>query len=197
MVPRIACVLGLVAALSPLAVEAGPPEEASPPEVIEIEVEAPDSGWFPGLDDPRVQAYFRTGSMVGDSLFDLPSELAPQPLVRVGARIGVEGAATAAERREARRWARRMVAERLRSLESCYADARQREPIEASKVSLRVSLAASRRGPIEIVAGELGDADGNACLQGVLAFATRSAPSFAGPVELEVPLWFWLQTQRI
>jgi hypothetical protein len=195
MLPRLVC---LVVLLAPLLAFAGPPATtASGDEVIEIEVERPDSGWFPSLDDPRVQAYFRSDSMVGDSLLSPRYVPNQTPLVRVGSTIGVRGAASGAERREARRWARRMVSERLSSLESCYADARGRLAIEASKISLRVTLSERSRGRIDIHAGQLGDHDGNACLQGVLAFAERGAPTFAGSVELDIPVWFWLQTQRI
>lgn len=193
MLPRSACVLAL---LFPLLAHAGPPTPTPDDEVIEIEVERPDSGWFPSLDHPRVQAYFRSDSMVGDSLLSPRYVPTLTPFVRVGTVIGVSGAASAAERREARRWARRMVSERLSSLESCYADARGRVAIEASKINLRVTLSERSRGSIEVHAGELGDGDGNACLRGVLAFAKRSAPTFAGPVELDIPVWFWLQTQR-
>lgn len=191
MLPRLVC---LVVLLAPLLAHAGPPADD---EVMEIEVERPESGWFPSLDHPRVQAYFRSDSMVGDSLLSPRYVPSVTPLVRVGTSIGVRGAASGAERREARRWARRMVSERLSSLESCYADARGRVLIEASKISLRVTLSERARGRIEIHAGVLGDDDGNACLHGVLAFAERGAPTFAGPVELDIPLWFWLQTQRI
>jgi hypothetical protein len=195
MLPRLVCLASL---LVPLLAHADPPAAAAgDDEVIEIEVEPPDSGWFPSLDHPRVQAYFRSDSMVGDSLLSPRYVPTLTPLVRVGSSIGVRGALSAAERREARRWARRMVSERLSSLESCYADARGRVAIEASKISLHVTLSERSRSRIEIHAGTLGDADGNACLHGVLAFAERSAPTFAGRVELDIPVWFWLQTQRI
>jgi hypothetical protein len=196
---------GLVAlslTLLPTLVDAGPARGSGDPddgETIEVEVDTSPraNGWFPGLDDPRVQAYFRSDSMVGESLFDPATQPRYQPLVRAGIAIAVEGASSGAERREARRWARRMVAERLSSLEACYADARQRNPIDASKISLRVTLADRQRGPIAIADGELGDTAGNDCLTGVLAFAKRGAPTFSSKVEIEVPVWFWLQTERI
>jgi hypothetical protein len=196
--------LALALSLVPTSVDAGPPSgDPDDGEVIEIEVDArkkkdrPD--WlFPGLDHPRVQAYFRSDSMVGNSLFD-PEPQPPRqyPLIRAGTTIAVRGASSAAERREARRWARQMVAERMHSFEACYADARQRNEIDASKIALRVRLADRQRGPIAIASGELGDAAGNDCLEGVLAFAKRGAPSFSTVVEIEVPLWFWMQTERI
>ena len=168
-------------------------------EVIEIEVAAKKGRgeWFPKLDNPRVQAYFRSSSMVGDSLFagDRPPRY--QPLVRAGLAITVRGASSAAERRQARSWARRMISERLSSLEACYADARQRNWIDASRIDLHITLDDQQRGAIAIVGGELGDLAGNECLSGVLAFAKRGAPSFASTIELEVPVWFWLQTERI
>lgn len=203
--------IGLVAlslasslALAPTRVDAGPARGSSsgdPDEgkVIEVEVDAKkrSDSWFPDLDHPRVQAYFRSSSMVGDSLFDPATQPRYQPLVRAGIAIEVRGASSATERREARQWARRMVAERLTSLEACYADARQRNPIDASKISLRVTLVDHQRGPIAIATGELGDSAGNDCLTGVLAFAKRGAPTFSSKVEVEVPVWFWLQTERI
>lgn len=188
--------------LLPTLVEATPPSgDPDDGEVIELEVDAkkkrPD--WlFPGLDHPRVQAYFRSGSMVGDSLFDpQPQPPSEYPLVRAGMSITVHGGSSSAERREARRWARHMIEERMTSFQACYADARQRNAIDASKIALRVTLADRQRGPIAIAAGELGDPAGNDCLTGVLAFAKRSAPSFSAPIEIEVPVWFWLQTVRI
>jgi hypothetical protein len=195
--------LSLAAALLlPTLVEATPPSgDPDDGEVIELEVDAkkkrPD--WlFPGLDHPRVQAYFRSDSMVGSSLFDPePQPPSQYPLVRAGMAIAVHGTISSAERREARRWARRMVADRLPSFEACYADARQRNDIDSRKIALRVTIAERERGTIAIAAGELGDAAGNDCLAGVLAFAERDAPSFSTPVELEVPVWFWLQTVRI
>ncbi|MFV8752533.1 hypothetical protein ACNOYE_18455 [Nannocystaceae bacterium ST9] len=197
--------IGLVAlslVLAPARAEAGPPS-GDPDEgaVVEIEVDTKKKprtdGWFPGLDDPRVQAYFRSESMVGDSLFDPPRGPEMQyPLVRAGLTIAVRGPVSAGERREARRWARHMLAERMASFESCYTDARQRNPIDASKISLRVTIDQRGRGPIAIVAGELGDSAGNDCLTGVLAFAKRGAPRLSAPVEVEVPVWFWMQTIR-
>lgn len=198
--------IGLVALslvlLLPALVSAGPPSgDPDDGEVIEVEVDVkrkkPD--WlFPGLDHPRVQAYFRSDSMVGSSLFE-PEPQAPSqyPLVRAGMTIAVRGASSSAERRQARTWARRMVTERMTSFQACYADARQRNEITSQKIALRVTLADRQRGPIAIAAGELGDAAGNDCLAGVLAFAKRGAPSFATPIEIEVPVWFWLQTERI
>lgn len=164
-------------------------------ETIEIVVETDDKPeWlFPGLDHPRVQAFFRSGSSVGTSLLDEAPELEVRPLVRAGL-VRVRGAEDRAQRRAARRFARDLIAEARPALEACYVDALERSPSAAERLTFSVELSREDRGPVSISAGTLGDVYGNACVHGVLEFAELHAPALAARVE--IPVWFWLQTER-
>lgn len=179
-------------------------EADAPP--IEIVVDTKPDWLFPGLDHPRVQAYFRSDSMVGGSLFDPPEQVVQRPLVRAGS-IAVHGADDRAERAAARRFARELVADVRPALEACYADVLQRQPTDAARLVLSVELAptnppASRetglqgvqdnRGAVRVSSGVLGDVYGNACVHGVLEFADVDAPAIGARVD--IPVWFWLQT---
>lgn len=170
-----------------------PPEQVEGGEAIEVVVETkkrPD--WlFPGLDHPRVQAFFRSGSTVGGSLLDEPSEPEIRPLVRTGT-IKIHHAPSRADRRAARRFARELVASVRPALEACYVDALERSPTDAAKLIFRVDLSRSDRGPVLVSDGVLGDVFGNACVHGVLEFAEAKAPQLEA--SLEIPVWFWLQT---
>ena len=161
---------------------------------IEIVVETkkrPD--WlFPGLDHPRVQAFFRSGSSTGASLFDEPTEPQVRPLVRAGT-VTVRGADERADRKAARRFARQLVADVRPALEACYTDALGREPIDAARLTFQVELRGGDRSAIRVSAGTLGDVYGNSCVHGVLEFADVEAP--AVDAAIEIPVWFWLQTQ--
>lgn len=164
-------------------------EDEKPIEVVVETKKRPD--WlFPGLDHPHVQAFFRSGSMVGDSLFD-PSEPEIRPLVRTGT-IKVHEAGSAAERRAARRFARELVESVRPALEACYVDALDRKPTEAARLTFRVELTGVERGPVLVSDGLLGDVFGNACVHGVLEFAEAAPPRLQA--SLEIPVWFWLQT---
>jgi hypothetical protein len=164
--------------------------EASP-EPIEIVVDTKPDWLFPGLDHPRVQAYFRSNSTVGGSLFDEPEQVVQRPLVRAGS-IAVHGADDRAERTAARRFARQLVADVRPALEACYADVLQRHPTDAARLVLRVELAPDNRGAVKVSSGVLGDVFGNACVHGVLEFADVDAPAIGARVD--IPVWFWLQT---
>lgn len=168
--------------------------EAGAGDTIEIVIETkkkPD--WlFPGLDHPRVQAFFRSGSSVGGSLFDEPEQPVRRPLVRAGT-VKVHGADTRSQRKAARRFARELVADVRPALEACYTDALQRSPTDAARLTFSVELSRSDRGPIRVSAGVLGDVYGNACVHGVLEFAEVHAPRIEASVD--IPVWFWLQTQ--
>jgi hypothetical protein len=159
--------------------------------VIEIVVDTKPDWLFPGLDHPRVKAYFRSDSMVGNSLFHEPQEVVRRPLVRAGT-IAVKGADDRAVRTSARRFARKLVDDVRPALEACYADALARTPTEATRLVLTVELGPNDRGAIRVQSGMLGDVFGNACVHGVLEFADVEAPSVAA--SLEIPVWFWLQT---
>jgi hypothetical protein len=167
--------------------------EAGAGDTIEIVVQTkkkPD--WlFPGLDHPRVQAYFRSGSMVGTSLFAPPKSQSRRPLVRAGT-ITVRGAETRAHRKAARRFARDLVADVRPALEACYADSLARSPTDAARLTVHVELSHGERGAVQVSAGTLGDVYGNACVHGVLEFADVDAPKFEAGVD--IPVWFWLQT---
>lgn len=199
--PHLSLSLVLVALLVPgPALAAGPSRPAkhqSTPapaddDVIEIEVRDPRREWlFPGLDHPRVQAFFRSSSMVGPSLFTPPTPII-RPLVRAST-IVAQGR-SAADRRAAKKWARKLIAHNRPALEACYKDALQRTDAAATRVTFAVTLEQRTRGPIAIRTGQLGDDHGNECLQGVLTFATREAPAVESSVEVEIPVWFWLQT---
>lgn len=169
------------------------PEQVEGGEVIEVVVETktrPD--WlFPGLDHPRVQAFFHSGSSVGGSLFDPDDTAELRPLVRAQG-IKVRDAASASERRAARRFARELVESVRPALEACYVDALDRSPTEATRLTFRVDLSTSDRGPVIVSEGMLGDVFGNACVHGVLEFADAEAPKLLA--SLEIPVWFWLQT---
>jgi hypothetical protein len=158
---------------------------------IEIVVDTKPDWLFPGLDHPRVQAYFRSGSSVGGSLFDDPEQVVQRPLVRAGS-IAVHGADDRAERTAARRFARQLVADVRPALEACYADVLQRHPTDAARLVLRVELAPDDRGAVKVSSGVLGDVFGNACVHGVLEFADVDAPAIGARVD--IPVWFWLQT---
>lgn len=188
---KIAVALGLVLSLAAPADD--PPEQVDDGETIEVVVETkkrPD--WlFPGLDHPRVQAFFRSGSSVGDSLLDEPSEPQIRPLVRAGT-IKIHDAISRAERREARRFARELVESVRPALEACYVDSLGRTPTDAARLTFRVELSRDDRGPVLVSDGILGDVYGNACVHGVLEFAEARAPRL--DASLEIPVWFWLQT---
>ncbi|HLT38932.1 MAG TPA: hypothetical protein VK034_21760 [Enhygromyxa sp.] len=170
-----------------------PPEHVDGGDPIEVVVETkkrPD--WlFPGLDHPRVQAFFRSGSTVGGSLFDEPRELEIRPLVRAGT-IKIHDALSRTERREARRFARALVDSVRPALEACYVDSLGRTPTDAARLTFRVELSRDDRGPVLVSEGVLGDVFGNACVHGVLEFAEAQAPRLQA--SLEIPVWFWLQT---
>lgn len=176
-------------------VDAAPPDSDPDPDsnddAIEVVVETKPDWLFPGLDHPRVQAFFRSGSSVGTSLFDAEVEPEPRPLVRAGS-IRATAFASAAERRAARRFARELVASVRPALEACYVDTLQRAPVDAIKLTFSVELTGGDRGPVRVAAGTLGDVFGNACVHGVLEFAEVEVPALAG--SLEIPVWFWLQT---
>lgn len=166
-------------------------EEKEKGEVIEVVVRTKPDWLFPGLDHPRVQAYFRSGSTVGGSMFDEPEQVVRRPLVRAGT-ISVRGADDRAVRTSARRFARKLVDDVRPALEACYADSLARTPMEATRLVLTVELGRGDRGPIRVRSGTLGDVYGNACVHGVLEFADVEAPSIAASVE--IPVWFWMQT---
>lgn len=146
---------------------------------------------FPGLDHPRVQAYFQADSGVGTSLFDEPRTAVRRPLVRTGT-ITVHGADSRAHRNAARRFARELVADVRPALEACYADALARSPTDAARLTFHVELSGSERGAVQVRAGTLGDVYGNACVHGVLEFADVDAPKLEAGVD--IPVWFWMQT---
>jgi hypothetical protein len=166
-------------------------DDAEAKGVVEIVVKTKPDWLFPGLDHPRVQAYFHSGSSVGGSLFDEPEQEVRRPLVRAGT-IAVRGADDRAVRTTARRFARKLVDDVRPALEACYADVLARTPTEATRLVLTVELGLDDRGPIRVRSGTLGDVFGNACVHGVLEFADVEAPSIAA--SLEIPVWFWLQT---
>jgi hypothetical protein len=180
-----------------LALLAVPPPERSPEREgaaetpIELVVDTKPDWLFPGLDHPRVQAYFRSGSTVGGSLFDEPGQIVQRPLVRAGS-IAVRGAGDRSDRTAARRFARQLVADARPALEACFADVLQRHPTEAARLVLSVELAPDDRGAVRVRSGVLGDVHGNACVHGVLEFADVEAPAIGAQVE--IPVWFWLQT---
>lgn len=185
--------LALSLLVSSAAPDAGKQHEADEGETIEIVVETkkrPD--WlFPGLDHPRVQAFFRSGSSTGGSLFDEPEERARRPLVRAGT-VKVHGAESRAQRKAARKFARRLVADVRPALEACYTDVLARSPTDAARLTFSVALSSGSRGAVRVSRGVLGDVYGNACVHGVLEFADVDVPSV--DAELDIPVWFWLQT---
>lgn len=183
-------VLGLTSTLASPAEAPRTVEDSDPIEVVVETKKKPD--WlFPGLDHPRVQAFFNSGSTVGGSLFDEPSEPENRPLVRTGT-IKIHDALSAAERRAARRFARELVASVRPALEACYVDALARSPTDAARLTFRVELSREDRGPVLVSDGMLGDVFGNACVHGVLEFAEATPPRL--DAALEIPVWFWLQT---
>jgi hypothetical protein len=179
--------------LALLAMFAGRPSTIDEGEPIEIVVETkkrPD--WlFPSVDHPRVQAFFRSGSMTGHSLHDLEHPPEPRPLVRAGT-VKVHGTLSKADRRVARRFARKLIDDVRPALEACYVDALDRSPTDATRLTFRVDLSQRDRGPVVIADGTLGDVYGNACAHGVLEFAEADVPPLVA--SLEIPVWFWLQT---
>ena len=166
------------------------PEDGDPIEVVVETKKRPD--WlFPGLDHPRVQAFFRSGSSVGPSLLDDSGEPEIRPLVRTGT-IKIHDVASAAERRAARRFARELVDSVRPALEACYVDVLDRTPTDATRLTFRVELSHTDRGAVLVSEGMLGDVFGNACVHGVLEFAEAIPPRM--DASLEIPVWFWLQT---
>lgn len=188
---NIAVALSLVLLLA--APASGPPAQVHEDAPIEVVVETkkrPD--WlFPGLDHPRVQAFFRSGSSVGNSMLDPASAPEIRPLVRTGT-IKIQDAMSRAERRAARRFARELVDSVRPALEACYVDSLGRTPTDAARLVFRVELSRADRGPVLVTDGVLGDVFGNACVHGVLEFAEASAPQL--DASLEIPVWFWLHT---
>lgn len=170
------------------------PAEQTPDDdhAIEIVVETKPDWLFPGLDHPRVQAFFRSGSSVGSSMFDDDAPAERRPLVRAGT-IKVRGADDRRERTAARRFARDLVADVRPALEACYVDVLARSPTDATRLTFSVELSPGDRGPIRVRTGTLGDVYGNACVHGVLEFADVDAPAISASVD--IPVWFWLQTQ--
>lgn len=168
----------------------GAGEDEDPIEIVVETKKRPD--WlFPGLDHPRVQAFFRSGSGTGSSLFDEAAEVARRPLVRAGT-VKVRGADVRAHKQAARRFAHRLIADVRPALEACYADALAREPIDAARLTLHVELRRAGRSAVRVRAGTLGDVHGNACVHGVLEFADVDAPAVEAAID--IPVWFWLQT---
>jgi hypothetical protein len=169
------------------------PKREESEEAIEVVVETkkrPD--WlFPGLDHPRVQAFFGSGSSVGGSLMDRSGGVEIRPLVRAGT-IKIHEAMSRPERRAARRFARELVDSVRPALEACYVDSLNRTPIDATRLVFQVELSRADRGPVLVSHGILGDVFGNACVHGVLEFAEANAPQLEA--SLEIPVWFWLQT---
>ncbi|WP_045115421.1 hypothetical protein [Plesiocystis pacifica] len=182
-------------------VEGGDPDEGA---TIDIVVEKPRPDWlFPKLDHPRVQAFFRNDAMTGSSLFDPEPPPPPVPLVRAG-RLEVQGAASPAQRRAARRFARRLVADRRDALEACYVDALQRSAGDAVKLTFSIEVQNGSRSAFHLDRGQLGDTFGNACVMGVLEFAPaqiegrdRAEALRAHTVKIDIPVWFWLQSQTV
>lgn len=165
-------------------------EEADTVEIIVQTKKKPD--WlFPGLDHPRVQAYFQSDSLVGTSLFERGKAPMRRPLVRAGT-ITVRGADRRADRKAARRFARELVADVRPALEACYVDVLARSPTDATRLTFHVDLSAGERGAVSVSAGTLGDVFGNACVHGVLEFADVDAPALE--VGLDIPVWFWMQS---
>ncbi|GEM_PF-2135711 len=205
---------GLVSVLGPRLASAAGPEpavERGDPAVVEIVVPDFRDDWlFPHLDNPRVQAFFR-GRGAAHSLFDQPRRSERRPLVRAGL-IRVRGVEDRSQRRAARRLARALVADVRPALEACYRDVIDRQVsaggldpgTETTQLELELELRADESGSVGLSAGVLGDMFGNACVVGVLEFAEQFADpgnlawtqGLAGldGVELEIPLWFWLQT---
>jgi hypothetical protein len=177
--------------------EAGREDAADSP--IEIVVDTKPDWLFPGLDHPRVQAFFRSDKLVGDSLFDAHNPVVTRPLVRAGS-IAVHGADDRAERTAARRFARALVADVRPALEACFVDVLQRHPTDAARLVFSIELApdnqpgerVDNRGAVRVSAGVLGDVYGNACVHGVLEFADVDAPAIGA--RIDIPVWFWLQT---
>lgn len=188
--------LGLSLLVAPMQT-ADPPNseggEAGEGDTIEIVVQSKKRfDWlFPGLDHPRVQAYFHGDSGVGTSLFDQPEAQRRRPLVRAGT-ISVRGADSRAQRKAARRFARELVADVRPALEACYADALARNPTDATRLTFHVELSRGERGAVLVSAGTLGDVYGNACVHGVLEFADVDAPKLNAGVD--IPVWFWMQS---
>lgn len=185
---KIAASLGL-ALFATTAPQPQPPDD-EPVEIVVETKKRPD--WlFPGLDHPRVQAFFRSGSTVGNSLLDRPREPEVRPLIRTGT-IKVHESLSRSDRRAARRFARDLVESVRPALEACYVDALARSPTDAARLTFRVELSRADRGAVVVANGVLGDVYGNACVHGVLEFADARAPRL--DAELEIPVWFWLQT---
>jgi len=177
---------------------AGEPVVVDGGEVIEVVVEKKQRRKlaFATLDDPRVQAFFRSGSSTGASLISGERSVERRPLVRAGSvRVlaGVSRVATSrAERREVRRFARALVNEARPELEACYVETLGRAEADTVRLTVRVELSRSDRGPVRLSEGMLGDVLGNACVHGVLEFADAEAPLLDASVE--IPVWFWVQT---
>jgi len=187
--------MSMLAIVSTLALAlSAPTDPRDDDDTIEVVVETktrPD--WlFPGLDHPRVQEFFRSGSTIGGSLFDEAREPEIRPLVRAGT-VKVHAVASGAERRAARRYARELVASVRPALEACYVDTLDRSPLATTRLTFRVDLSGSDRGPVLVSDGTLGDVFGNACVHGVLEFAEAEPPRMQA--SLEIPVWFWLSTR--
>lgn len=169
-----------------------PTDAAQEPIEIVVETKKRPDWLFPGLDHPRVQAFFRSGSSTGPSMFDEPTPAQVRPLVRAGT-VRIHGADERADRQAARRFARRLVADVRPALEACYTDALGREAIDATRLTFHVELRSGDRSAIQVSAGTLGDVYGNSCVHGVLEFADVDAPIVEAAID--IPVWFWLQTQ--
>lgn len=149
------------------------------------------------LDDPRVQAFFRSTSPIGPSMFDWehPPLGPPRPLVRVGvARSWTRGEAR--DRRLARRLARAAVDDSHAELYACYVEALGRDLMLTSRVMLTVHV--SVRGEIEdlrVIDGALVDDRGNACVVDAVGTSRPSGPRVSSAQVVQVPIWFWIQNQ--
>lgn len=180
----------LVLSLALLTVPIQATESEDTVEIIVQTKKKPD--WlFPGLDHPRVQAYFQSDSLVGTSLFEQHKAPMRRPLVRAGT-ITVRGADRRADRKAARRFARELVADVRPALEACYVDVLARSPTDATRLTFHVDLSAGERGAVSVSAGTLGDVFGNACVHGVLEFADVDVPALEAG--LDIPVWFWMQS---
>jgi hypothetical protein len=153
---------------------------------------------FATMDDPRVQAYFRSDDFLGPSLMGSgPPALLHPP--RVLLRYGASWSEDQVEhdvRNDARADVRAIFVRNRDALLDCYYDAMGRKPLFLARLVVDVTVdEAGVISKLGISKGELIDARGNLCMAQVLAADRIPGVERKEPVTVHFPLTFFFQPQ--
>ncbi|MCA9654873.1 MAG: hypothetical protein H6712_06150 [Myxococcales bacterium] len=146
-------------------------------------------------DDPRVRGFLGDMRFTGNSMLDHGFDHVHEErvLVRVGALPRpLDASDDDTARTRARKGGLAVVDAARAELARCYERAVSRDPVVAARISVEVSLRADGTvAQARIVDGTVVDAEGDACVSGVL-HATRVA-SPGGALRLSMPVHFFFQ----